>query len=642
MKNKENKGLKKRIIFLLVLFLLVLAGLSAKAFHLQILDPGRLQEKAARQIRKTTSILSERGEIFDRNSNELAISMEVVSVFAHTKDIKDPKRVAAIVAPILDVGRRTIEKKLKRKNRFVWLKRQVDLMDKDKYILKDIKGVGSLKEAKRFYPTPQLASNVIGFVGYDSVGLEGVEWSYNKYLKGEDIKLANMRDALGREIASEDTKKVALSQGNDLVLTIDRTIQYITEKELKKAVKKAEAKAGIAIVMNPLTGEILAMTSLPTFDPNHYYRYRPGDWRNRAITDTYEPGSTFKIFLAAAAIEEGVVDPLDIFYCENGKYRIADRVFHDSKKHGWLSVKDIIKYSSNIGVIKIAEKLSKEKQYRYIKDFGFGEKTGIDLPGEVSGYVMDIDDWSKVTAATTAFGQGISTTAVQLVTAVSAIANKGVLMEPRIIKRIVAANGGVVKEFHPVVSKRVVSQETALKVTNILKGVTMKGGTGERASVPFVEVAGKTGTAQKPDPVNRGYEPGKYVSSFLGFAPADSPKLAIIVMVDEPENDYYGSAVAAPVFREILRQSMAYLDIMPFKEGNTFKPLPIKEVSISNNYIVDGKMPDFRGKSIRAVLRMAGRIPLDVKVVGSGKAVSQRVLPAKGAGYTKEVEVRFQ
>ncbi len=640
--SKGSRWLKVRLVSLLVFFLIAFAGLTVRAFQLQIVENGRLKARASDQYRKTIDILPERGEIYDRNLNELAISMEVDSVYAQPSMIEDRRTAAEAVSSIVSVDAGSVYKRLRDKSSFVWLKRQIDMPETERSIVRGIRGVGLLKERKRFYPAPQLASNMIGFVGYDSIGLEGLEWRYNNYLRGEGMKIAGLRDARGKEMVFDDGDVSHASKGSSLILTLDRTIQYIAEKELLKAATNANAKAGIAIVMDPSNGEILAMASYPTFDPNNFRRYRPRDWRNRALTDLYEPGSVFKIFLVAAALEEGVVEPNDIIYCENGGYRVADRIFHDTMKHGWLTVKDIVKYSSNIGAVKLADRLGRSKYYRYINEFGFGKKTGIDLPGEVSGYVRKLQEWSRVTFSTISFGQGISATPIQLITAASAIANKGVLMRPYVVKAVVSPDGEVVKEVHPVIERRVVSEETALEVTEILKRVTKDGGSGERAAISFVDVAGKTGTSQKPDPVNGGYAQGKYISSFLGYAPADSPRLAIIVMIDEPSGDFYGSTVAAPVFREILKQSMAYMGILPNKGGESIKPVKLAAIRRTNDDIEGGRMPDFRGKSMRMVLRMAKRIPLEVKVVGSGKAISQRPSPGGKIGRNRTAEVRFQ
>ncbi|MFQ5586138.1 MAG: penicillin-binding protein [Thermodesulfobacteriota bacterium] len=436
-------------------------------------------------------------------------------------------------------------------------------------------------------------------------------------------------------------EKSQQSRGSDVILTIDKTIQYIAEKELKKVVETTGSKAGIAIVMDPNTGEVLAMANSPTFNANSFWNHRPNDWRNRSITDSYEPGSTFKAFLLAAALEEGVVRPNDIFYCENGIYRVADRTFHDVKKHGWLSVANMIKYSSNICAIKLGERLGGSRFQQYIDELGFGKRTGIDLPGEASGVVRRFED-SDVSLATISFGHGISTTAIQLVTGISAIANGGFLMKPYLTKAVASPDGTIIKENNPTVIKRVFSDETTVMVRNILKGVTQRGGTGEKAALADIEVAGKTGTAQKPDLINGGYASGKYISSFLGFAPADSPRLAVVVLIDEPAGDFYGSTVAAPVFREIVKQSLAYMGVYPKgNEGGTPRLVALNR-RVGDTGVKEGKVPDFRDKSMRMVLRLANEAKVEVRIVGSGTAVSQVPLPGSEVDPDGVVEVLFQ
>ncbi len=639
--NKGTKWLQFRIISILIFFLLSFIIIVARDFQLQIIYKNKLEARARSQYLKKINLLPERGGIYDRNLNELAISIEVDSVYAHPAKVAKPKTLARTIAPVLLTGKMRIEDKLLSNSPFVWLKRQIDLAKGERERISGIKGVGLMKESKRFYPPPNLASNVIGFVGHDSTGLEGIELEYNRHLIGGDVKVYGERDALGREMLFGDLEKSHPIKGNDLILTIDKTIQYIAEKELRKVVRTTEAKAGMVIVMDPNTGEVLAMANLPTFDPNNFWDYRPQDWRNRSITDSYEPGSIFKVFLLAAALEEGIVGPNDIFYCENGKYKVADRVFHDVKKHGWLSVTNIIKYSSNIGAIKIGEKLGGEQYVRYIDSFGFGKSTGIDIIGEASGVVKRFER-SKVSLATASFGHGVSTTAIQLVTAISAIANGGFLYKPYIAKSIISPDGMVVKEFNPTVVRRVVSEETAFMVKNILRGVTEEGGTGAKASLADIKIAGKTGTAQKPDLIYGGYAPGKYISSFLGFAPADSPRLAVLVLIDEPAGDFYGSTIAAPVFREIMKKSMAYLGLFPGRKLNVAKKMIPVYKEIKHTEIKKGRIPDFRDKSMRMVMRIANEIPVKLKIMGSGRTVSQRPLPGSEIGSDSVVEVRFQ
>jgi len=623
--------LRFRIFTVLLLFLLAFITILARVLQLQIIERDKLQALAERQHLKSITIPPRRGVIYDRNLKEVAISMEVDSVYARASKIKDPRRVASRLAPLLSMDRRQLEDRLRSRKSFVWLRRGIDLSDRV-----DIEGIGTLKEWKRFYPSSPLASHLIGFAGVDSKGLEGVEFAYDSYIKGSPVVFTEERDGLGGEIVLRDLEREGHSSGMDVVLTIDKTIQYIVEKGLRKAVDSTKAKGGMAIVMDPRTGEILAMATLPSFDSNNFSRYEPHLWRNRAITDAFEPGSVFKVFLLAAVMEEGLFGPYDRFYCEDGVYRVADRTFHDIKRFGWLTLAEIIKYSSNIGAAKVGERLGKRMFYRYIKEFGFGAKTGIDLPGEGTGSIQRPVDWSQVSIDTISFGQGLSVTGIQLTVAMSSVANGGYLMRPFVVKRVLDKDGTVVKRIDPEVVRRVISQETANRITSILKGVTEEGGTGVKAAIEGFEVAGKTGTAQKPDLLTGGYKDGKYISSFLGFVPAEDPQITVLVSLDEPEGEFYGGAIAAPVFKEIASQVLSYLGVFPRgrdRPQSTYVARADMESSAINQEPLtinhEPIMPDLRGKTIRYVLRVTGKVPMEVKIVGSGRAVLQRPEPGE-------------
>jgi cell division protein FtsI (penicillin-binding protein 3) len=549
---------------------------------------------------------------------------------------------------------RNLKKRLGSRGNFIWLKRLVDLPASRRAYLIEMQGIGIVKESRRFYPNRRLASNLIGFAGVDSKGLEGVELYYDKFLKGASRKVVVEKDARGRHLIFEDIE--GQSRGMDVVLTIDSTIQYIVEKALRKGIDKVGAKGGTAVVMDPATGEVLAMATIPTFDPNNFRSFRPGDWRNRAVTDGFEPGSTLKVFLLAALLEEGVVGPEDIFYCENGKYRVRDRTIHDHKKHGWLSLANVVKYSSNIGASKAAEKLGRAKYYRYLKAFGFGSTTGMDLPGEARGSVRNYRYWSEVHLSTISFGQGISVTAIQLATALNSIANGGFLMKPYVVKSIKAPDGRTVLESNPVIIKRIISERTAKKVTDLLIRVTEPGGTGELAAFDegHFKVAGKTGTAQKPDLKNGGYAKGKYIASFVGFVPARDPRLSILVTLDEPEGINFGGVVAAPVFKEIATQSLSYLGVYPgsSKPGILEAGAALSEVQSARaeflepktaGAVIEGSLtvPDFRKKTMRMVLRIANEMSMEVDVRGSGRAFKQSPPPGSTVKGQTPVSVWF-
>lgn len=640
--KSDREWLKVRIILVLVVFVLFYGVIFSRAVQLQIVEGESLEKKAGRQHVRIITVPSKRGTIFDRNLKELAVSLEVDSVFARPREMSDKALATETLSKVLPVKRAVLSKSLGGDKGFVWLKRQLDLASEERSALLAVDGVGMVKEGRRFYPNDSLASNLIGFTGIDSDGLEGIELRLDKDLKGTPVVMKADKDARGNLLLFEDLEESV--QGMDVVLTIDKNIQYIAEKALKKAVDSFEANAGTVIVMEPKSGDILAMATLPTFNPNEFREHVPSQWRNRSVTDSFEPGSTMKAFLLAAVLEDGVFDTNDILYCENGKYEVYDRTFHDTKKHGWLSVGNIIKNSSNIGAIKMGEKLGRRRFHNYLEDFGFGEKTGIDLPGESSGVMAAGKKWSDIKRNTISFGQGVSVTAIQLVTAVSAIANGGYLMEPRIVKEVRTSTGIVVDKYNPSVKRRVISEATSKEVAQVLKSVVASDGTGARASTGLgFEVAGKTGTAQKVDKDKGGYSKDKYVVSFLGFAPADDPHLAIFVMVDEPKTGVAGGIAAAPVFREIVKETLPYLGVLPEGTGEATPEL----IMASREDKVDASLmkpkeplevlatdvvPDFTGKTMRTVLSLARKRSMDINIKGSGRAVSQSLVPGSDIG----------
>jgi cell division protein FtsI (penicillin-binding protein 3) len=543
---------------------------------------------------------------------------------------------------------------MKENKPFVWLERGITPGQRAAIEKLGMQGVDFLKETKRFYPHGETGSHIIGFAGLDSRGLEGVELAYDEFIRGEPGYILISRDGFGRAITPEDGGLRHSAEGLEIILTIDKNIQYIAEKELKKSVQAYSAKGGMAMVMNPKTGEVLALAIQPSFDLNRFSLYPPQVWKNRTITDTFEPGSTLKVFLLAAALEDHAAAPRDVFFCENGTYSLGGKVIHDIHKYGWLSLGEIIKVSSNIGAIKVGEKLGRGKFYRYLKSFGFGLRTGIDLPGEVPGTLPLPQHWSEVGLANISFGQGASLTALQLTTALSAIANGGVWMRPYVVKAVLEQQGNVVKENQPRAERRVISPQTARTVASIMKTVLEEGGTGTAALLSGYEAAGKTGTAQKALANARGYS-DQHVGSFIGFAPVDNPQVVISVIIDEPQGIGYGGVVAAPAFKGIAEQVLPYVGVYP--KGVTYlakaaSPNPsgdaqkisgslaqAKEVEVSEE---PGVMPDFSGKSIRQVVQTAQRLGLDLQLIGSGRAIAQSPSPGQVLqGNTRGV-VRFQ
>ena len=619
-------------------FLLIFLTIALRAVQLQIIEGEKLKQLGERQHLKEWIVLPRRGTILDRSGEPLALSLEGQSVYARPNRIKDRQAVGRSLAQALAMDAAEVIQKLATDKPFVWIKRQVTPKQSERIQALNLEGVGIYDEPNRYYPQGQLAGQAIGFVGRDSQGLEGVEMQYDRFLRGESGSPLVERDALGRRVLVHGVEGLRIPPGSDLQLTLDTSIQHLAERELEASVAKYRAKAGIAVVVEPFTGEVLALANYPLFNPNSFARQSSQQRRNRAVTDSFEPGSTFKTILAAAALEEGVVGKDDLFYCEYGKYPFAGKVIHDTHEYGWLPFSKIIQYSSNIGVTKVAEKLNKDRYAKYIEKFGLGQLSGIDLPGETAGAVRPAAKWAAIDLATHAFGQGISVTPIQLVMAYGAVANGGFLMRPFVMRRAVAPDGRVLWENQPHVVRRVVSESTARGLTSILKGVVDEGGTGVMARVEGFEVAGKTGTAQKPDPARGGYSK-KRIASFIGFVPADEPRLVMLVVVDEPEASVYGGTVAAPVFRNIAAASLQRQAVAPDKMQS--QPLPAAPVSAARTewrvaLREDGgpEVPDFIGLSLREAVEKARTLKIKVEMRGNGYVVKQAPLP--GAGWGKD------
>jgi cell division protein FtsI (penicillin-binding protein 3) len=645
MKGKSVNWFKVRIIFLSCLLSFCFILVLGRMFQLQVLKKEQLYKLAARQQHTQIPLVPKRGTIYDSRGNELAVSIEVDSVYADARKVTEVEKTARELAAILEIDRQELKQRLKNHRSFEWVQRKISPKEVEQIKELRLSGVSFLRENRRFYPNSQLAAHLVGFVGLDSKGLEGIEFQYDALLNGANQVWTTARDALGREIAMGKTSFEKEDHYRNVILTIDKPIQHITETELGRGVEKWGAKGGMAIAMDPWSGKILAMASFPTFNPNQFIQYRSKSWRNRALSDVFEPGSMFKAFLAAAALEEQVVRPSDSFFCENGSYKVYDRTIHDHSKHGYLTFQQIIKFSSNIGASKVGEKMGKERLYRYISAFGFGEKTRIGLPGEGKGIVHHPRYWSPVALDTISFGQGVSVTGVQLATALSAIANGGSLMKPYVVEKITNEKGEVVQSFKPETIRKVISEETARKVRMLLKAATEKGGTGEGAVPAGYEVAGKTGTAQKVDSLMGGYSDDRYVSGFMGFAPADAPKLVVLVIVDEPQGNSYGGVVAAPIFKTIMEKALPSLNVIPkgaMVVKSEFDSTPQREASGPQPLIDEIKvgkgmgtvvMPDLTGLSMRKALsRMEGK-GLLIKVSGNGKVVDQ--VPRPGSVIEK-------
>ena len=563
MRAKQTKYIRARIFVVAFFFGLAFVAVGVRAVHLQVFSE-ELSVKAESEYKKSVISHGGRGSIYDRNGKEFAVSVKVISIAAHPKRIKNKKSASRRLGAALSINSKAIFSKLKSDKSFVWIKRKISPKETAAVKKLNIGGVGFFPEFQRYYPDKRFAGQALGFSGVDGKGLEGIEFYYNHRLAGGTGKSTVYKDAFGRSIDAGGAR-AADHSGQSIVLTIDKTIQFISENALKRAVDFYSAKSGIALVMVPSTGELLSVANYPGFNPNAFGDFQSERWRNRSIADQFEPGSTMKIFTAAAALESGKIFSDTIVFCENGKYRVGKNIIHDIKPYGWLSLGRVIQYSSNIGAVKIAEMAGPEALHRALRYFGFGQKTGIDCPGETPGFIAPYRSWSKIDTGAIAFGQGVSVSAIQMIAAVSAIANRGNLMKPYVVKEIKEPDGTGAEQFYPVKVRRAVTERTAETIKEMMKRVTEKNGTGVRAALRRHTVCGKTGTSQKHDE-SGGYSDDRHIASFVGFAPAKTPAISVAVIINEPKGEYYGGVVAAPVFQEIADKTLTYLNVYPDKE----------------------------------------------------------------------------
>jgi len=560
----RKRDYRVRIYLPFFLLFMALIILEARLYDLQILNHQKFFRQASKEQVRLVEISPKRGSIYDRNLEKLAVNIPSYSLYARPGKISHSKKVARELSPILRMKVSNLTKELRQKKVFVWLKRKLSLAQKKRIEALGLKGVGFVEESKRFYPQGELASSLLGFAGVDNQGLAGVELSYNSELQGEAGHFWIKEDALGYEIPFAKDTLQALVPGKNLVLTLDNIIQSMVEQELSLTLKKTKAKSVEAFFMDPQTGEILALANKPDYDPNYYSNYSPLTRKNRVVQSLYEPGSSFKPFTVSALLQEGLTDLNEKIYCGES-IRVANHLFHDWKNFDQnLSFIQIVQNSSNVGVIKLTSRIEKEKFYEYIRLFGFGSRTGVDLPGEGKGIVRSPSDWSLTDQPAISIGQGIAVTPVQMVTALSALINGGNLLRPYVVKYVSSSDGKIIKENRPLVIRRVCSESLSQTIKSLLEGVVEEG-TGKSAKVTGYSLGGKTGTAQIPASNGRGYLSHKYIASFMGFAPVDSPRIAGIVIIKEPTGAYYGGEVAAPLFRRIMKRVLPYLNILPQK-----------------------------------------------------------------------------
>ncbi|HEV7238984.1 MAG TPA: penicillin-binding protein [Thermoanaerobaculia bacterium] len=618
----------------------------ARLVQVQLVRHDHYVAKAQRQQERTLALNPVRGSILDTRGRVLAESIAAESIYADPQAITNKRAVAKSLAKVPGIGltARELEAKLRGDNSFAWIARQLPLEVTSEVRKLRLPGIYFLEAHRRTYPRSMLGANVIGYVGVDGDGLGGIEHSFDDYVKGTPGKVTLLKDARkGVYLVGGDGANRP-RDGQHVVLTIDSVIQFIAERALKSAVEKHRAVGGSVIVMDPNTGDILAMASAPTFDPNRFRDFSPAAWKNRTVQDFYEPGSTFKVITAAAGLEERLVTPSQVLDCGDGEITIANITIreHDGHRYQMLTFEDVIVNSSNVGTVRVGLALGRDRFHQWIRRFGFGDKTGLPLPGESPGFLRRTQRWTQVSPASISIGQEIGVTPLQIIRAVSAVATGGEMVEPRIVKRVVDDEGNNVYEPQPHKPVRVMSEKTAAVLNEILKNVVTRG-TGENAALSDHVVAGKTGTAQKAS--RGGYVDGRYVGSFVGYVPADRPRLAILVVIDEPRVEHYGGTVAAPAFREIAEATLRYLGVAPSLPSRSIGVREPLLAAFSQPGTAAGPasgVPDLRGLDARAAIARAVSSGLVVRTIGSGVVTSQDPEPGGALPQNRHVTLRLE
>jgi cell division protein FtsI (penicillin-binding protein 3) len=605
-----------RLVVCGVVFGALFFAIGKRAFNLQVGEGERLKTMAEEQYLREIELPPRRGRILDRNGAELASTADVDSIYCNPRRLPDVRDAARRLSRVLGVDARELEKKLQQRRYFAWVKRKVTPEEVAAVRALQLPGIAFTREPRRFYPNRTLAATVMGQAGSDGRGLDGVELALDRYLRGSSSSVQGVRDALGRDLVVEGAVDVSSGAGSDVMLTIDRYLTFVTERAIADAAAQHHAKAVIAVMIDPRTGEILAMASVPSYNPNDPTGAAEGGARDRAITDAFEPGSTMKTFTIASALDAGVVRADDRFDCLMGRMMVGKYTIHDTHPHGVLTVAEVFKFSSNIGATKIARRLGRDRFADALGRFGFGHSTQVGLPGERAGVIRPVERWGDIGFANVSFGQGITVTPLQMVSGVAAIAAGGVYHQPRIVSRVIAPDGSVeTPAAEP--PRRVMSEAAARTMMTIMRGPVEAGGTAKQAAIDGYPVAGKTGTAQKV--ANGHYDPDKWVSSFVGFAPANDPRVAIIVVVDEPQGGHLGGAVAAPVFKEIAEQALRYLHVPP-EAGAAVASAPTRAGAPTPARAVTVAEADDDGTAGAAQDGDADLAPTDLPIVYTGEA----------------------
>ena len=626
MASSTHVTIRKRVACLFLLIAVIMSGLGFRLMYLQFYKSNWLTENAIDQRVRDIPVEAKRGTIFDRNGKELGVSISTESIYAIPAEIVDVEETAAKLAAILALDRDKLAAKLKKRQAFTWVKRKVDIETAKAVNKLNLSGIGLTQESQRYYPNDNLAAHILGFTGIDSQGLDGVELTFDSYLKGRSGSIVVEYDARGQEIPYATHRFVKPVEGHNIYLTIDIVIQQIIERELEKVMQDTKAQAATIIAIEPRTGEILALANRPDYNPNRFAEYAPKLWRNIAVSNAYEPGSTFKILTTTAALGEKVVSLNERFF-DPGSVEVQGRTIHCWKDggHGSQTFQEVVENSCNVGFVNVGLRLGADSFYKYFTAFGLGKLTNVDLPGEAKGIVIGKSQVKPINLATMSMGQSIAVTPLQLVTAVAAVANDGQRLRPQILREVKGNDGEIIRGFTPDIINQVVDTATAQEVKKVLESV-VENGTGKNAYIEGFRIAGKTGTAQKVGA--GGYMPGKYVASFVGFAPADNPQIVMVVIIDEPVGLYYGGQIAAPVFTGIMNDVLQYLKIAP-------RVVASDASAIQETHIVVPSVINLLVPEAMQELKKAG---LSVRIEETGERVADQI-PKPGSRIPKDSSV---
>ncbi|HWY05231.1 MAG TPA: penicillin-binding protein [Candidatus Acidoferrales bacterium] len=680
----EQEKVHVRLLILAGVAFLWMTAVFGRLTYLQLIRHSEYMSRAMRQQRRTIEIDPKRGTIYDRNMRPLAMSVPVQSAFAIPSEIKDTAMAARLLTGVLRVPPDALREKLESGSTFVWIKRKMAQEEEEAVRSLNLKGIYFQEENKRYYPKLDMAAHVLGFVDVDEHGLGGIEYEYDNLIRGKGEKIVVMADARQQKFDGGEARQ---DPGESVVLTLDEKIQYIAERELAAVIQKVHAPAGSVIVQDPNTGAILALANWPKYNPNSATSVPTEARMDRAVSAIYEPGSTFKLVTLAAAFDQNLIRPEEVFNCENGSIVVAGHRIHDHKKYGELTVAEILANSSDVGAIKIALKLGPPRFNDYIHAFGFGSPTGVDLPGESRGLVQRLEHWGSFSIGSISMGQEVGVTPLQMVNAVSAVANGGLLYKPRVVVEMRRGEQVLPLEgpSAPAEPRRVIRPETAATMRRLMEGVILNG-TGKSARLDGWTAGGKTGTAQKIDPATGRYSRTKVIASFTGFAPINNPAVTILVSVDSPEGwPHDGASVSAPVFKRIAEQVLAYLDVprdvplnsrlvqtayrqnreseavameddtpmdfsapaelteqaskLPEAAPVQQQPQPLN-VTVTMDEGGDIAVPDFKGKTMREVADTCMRLGLNPVLVGSSLAMQQT--PAAGSKVRRGAKIRVE